>query len=112
MSAALLPSGIFSSLRSSASRLGSGGTTGVLDSTGRNSSWAVRPTSSKARSWSSMPGSWMRILLPCELISGSDTPRVSMRLRMIAIACSTCSSLTSSAGLPSTYGSSTTEMPP
>jgi len=37
---------------------------GEEDSTGRNSSFAVRPTSSSARSWSSMPGNWTRMLLP------------------------------------------------
>src|SRR3954470_8565364 len=79
---------------------------GTWFSTGRNSSWAVRPTSWRACSWFFTPGSWMTMLLPCWVISGSATPRASTRLRMISIA------VFRSLLLALVLGESTTDAPP
>jgi hypothetical protein len=55
-----------------------------------NSSWAVRPSSSLALPGSLKPGSWIWIwLFAFRLMSGSVTPHLSTRLRMVFSACST-----------------------
>ena len=56
----------------------------VTASTGRNRTLPVCPTSSMARSWSFTPGRFTTTRLPWRMISGSATPRLSMRLRMMS----------------------------
>src|SRR3954447_22769440 len=52
----------------------------------KSSSWAVLPISSAAFFGSWTPASWMTIWSePCLRISGSDTPSLSIRLRMMSI---------------------------
>ena len=62
---------------------GVAGSGGMSASTGRNRSWAVRPTRRSAFAWSFTPGSSTTMSLPCLLMLGSATPKLLTRLFMM-----------------------------
>ncbi len=72
----------------------------------RNCSFAVRPTTCSARSWSFTPGSATTMKLPWRVMSGSATPSASTRRLMIFRAWS------SDEPVAWPFGASTTDVPP
>src|SRR5207248_5492284 len=79
---------------------------GTCESTGRNLSSAVWPTSFTALARSFTPGRSITTSLPWREISGSMVPKLSTRLRMMSIATSR------EAGLYLPTGDMTTDTPP